>query len=197
MRKNHTDIICIIDRSGSMEPIRQDAIGGFNAFLKSQREIGIGTATLSLILFDHEYQKLLNNVPIDDAYELTNTNYVPRGQTALLDAIGRAIDDAGDRYRNMNECDRPEKVLVCILTDGQENASREYRRERVKEMIEHQQSKYNWAFVFLAANQDAFAAADNYGILRTYTQQFTPDSAGTKKAFADMGVMACAYRSQQ
>lgn len=194
MRKNHTELVCVLDRSGSMESIRQDAIGGFNAFLEGQRKVP-GTASVTLVLFDNEYQVVHEAVDLAVVKDLTAVTFVPRGSTALLDAVGRAINSVGARLDKMAQDDRPEKVMVCILTDGQENCSHEFKLERIKEMIEHQRTKYAWEFAFLAANQDAFATAGGMGISTKCTANFTPDSAGTKRAYADMSLMACAYRS--
>lgn len=178
-----TEIVCIIDRSGSMESIRADAIGGFNAFLEEQQKLP-GEAHLTLVLFDHEYERLFEGLPLADVPPLSHTTYVPRGTTALLDAVGRTIDEVGARLAATPEAERPTKVLVCILTDGQENASRGYTRQRVREMIEHQQQKYSWEFQFLAANQDAFAEAGHLGIAPGDVATFVADSAGTLGAFA-------------
>ena len=160
MNPELTDITLVVDRSGSMSSIRSDAEGGVNEFIKSQAKLP-GEATLSLIQFDTEYQFVHRGVPIDKVrpYKLK-----PRGATALLDAVGRAINDAGARLARMNPDDRPGLVVFVIMTDGMENSSVEFTKSKIKDMIEHQESKYNWQFVFLGADQDVFAEAESIGI---------------------------------
>jgi uncharacterized protein YegL len=176
---NLTEIVCIIDRSGSMESIRTDAIGGFNAFLAEQQKLP-GDAKLTLVLFDHEYILHLDGVPLQDVQPLDETTYVPRGTTALLDAIGRTVDDVGKRLGATPEDERPGKVIVVILTDGLENASRDYTHERVRALITHQSEKYSWEFVFLAANQDAIAAAGQIAIQPQNAVAFAATPAGVQ-----------------
>lgn len=136
-----TEIICVIDRSGSMGAIRSDAIGGFNTFLRDQQQES-GTARMTLVLFDHEYEIRYDAVPLQEVEPLDTTTYVPRGTTALLDAVGRTIDDVGKRLADTDESERPAQVIIAILTDGLENASSDYSWERVSKMIEHQREKY-------------------------------------------------------
>ena len=188
-----TEIVCIIDRSGSMEPVRSDAIGGFNAFLEAQQKLP-GDAHLTLVLFDHEYDRVLDAVPLAAVQPFTAETYMPRGTTALLDAVGRTIDDVGDRLANTPEVVRPGKVLVCILTDGMENASRDYTRDRVKGMIEHQQQKYGWEFMFLAANQDAFGEAGAMGIASQDAASYVSDGPGTYAAYQRVSERAARAR---
>ncbi|MEM9996193.1 MAG: hypothetical protein AAF809_00710 [Bacteroidota bacterium] len=194
---NHalTELVCILDRSGSMESIRADAIGGFNAFLGEQKKLN-GEARLTLVLFDHEYDRRLDAAPLAEVEPLTEATFVPRGNTALLDAVGRTIDDVGARLARTPEAERPGSILVCILTDGMENASSDYTRDRVKSMIEHQQEKYGWEFQFLAANQDAFAEASRIGIARPNAMPFAADAAGTKAAFAQVSARATKARKR-
>ncbi|MEM8600862.1 MAG: hypothetical protein AAGF99_13165 [Bacteroidota bacterium] len=191
-----TELVCVIDRSGSMQSIRDDAIGGFNAFLDAQKQVE-GEARLTLVLFDHQYDRRLDAVPLAEVDPLTTETFVPRGNTALLDAVGRTIDDVGARLAKTPEAERPGTVLVCILTDGMENASSDYTRDRVKSMIEHQQAKYGWEFQFLAANQDAFAEASRIGIGRPNAMPFVADAAGTKAAFAAVSARATKARSKK
>ena len=157
-KKDHAELVCIIDRSGSMEAIRSDVIGGFNTFIESQRQVP-GTASVTLVLFDNQYEVAYQNVDLKSVENLTDKTFVPRGTTALLDAVGRTINEVGARLAKTDEHDRPEKVMVCILTDGMENASKEFSRTKIHEMITHQRDNYQWEFSFLAANQDAFAEA--------------------------------------
>ena len=160
MRSDLTDITLVVDRSGSMEQVREDAEGGVNSFIAQQAKEP-GQALLTLVQFDTEYEFLHKGVPISQVpkYEL-----VPRGMTALLDAVGRAINETGERLAKMNEGDRPGLVVFVVMTDGLENSSKEFSKATIKEMIERQQQQYNWHFTFLGANQDAFAEAGGMGI---------------------------------
>lgn len=160
MRSDLTDITLVVDRSGSMEQVREDAEGGVNSFIAQQAKEP-GEALLTLVQFDTEYDFIHKGTPISQVpkYEL-----VPRGRTALLDAVGRAINETGERLAKMDEQDRPGLVVFVVMTDGLENSSQEFSKTNVKEMIERQQEKYNWHFTFLGANQDAFAEAGSMGI---------------------------------
>ena len=183
MNNQLTEIICVVDRSGSMASIQNDAIGGFNTFLDEQQKLP-GEAKLTLVLFDHEYDCMLDAVPVQHVQPLTPHTYVPRGSTALFDAVGRTIDSVGARLAATPEADRPGQVLVCILTDGLENASLTYSRDRVRAMVEHQQEQYNWQFHYIAANQDAFAEGAGIGILRENVMPYVADSVGMRNAFS-------------
>jgi hypothetical protein len=171
MKPNLTDITLVIDRSGSMEAIREDAEGGVNAFVREQAQ-QTGEALLTLVQFDTEYEFVQQGVPVKrvPAYKL-----VPRGNTALLDAVGRAINETGDRLAKMAESDRPGLVIFVIVTDGEENSSREFSKAQIKEMIDRQQTKYHWQFTFLGANQDAFAEAGGMGIAACGVANYAPD----------------------
>ena len=188
-KKEHTELICILDRSGSMSSIRNDAIGGFNTFLEEQKKEP-GTTNLTLILFDNEYLKQIDNVDIQSVELLTKKTYVPRGSTALLDAVGRTINDVEARILSLKKSKKPDNVIFCILTDGHENTSKEFKRSQIKKMIEEKQANdqkhNNWVFIFLAANQDAFAEAGSLGISRHTTGDFFADSEGTQNAFYQM-----------
>lgn len=176
MKKDSTEIVCVLDRSGSMGAIRSDAVGGFNAFLDDQKSLP-GEARFTLVLFDHDYDLVHDATDIQGVPHLDENTYSPRGTTALLDAIGRTIDDVGKRLSETPEDERPSRVIVSILTDGLENASRDYDNGRISEMISHQQEKYGWEFIFLAANQDAMATARSMSIRRenTISYEATPD----------------------
>lgn len=172
MRTNLTDITMVIDRSGSMASIRADAEGGINTFIDSQKSEP-SEALLTLVQFDTEYEfihqgLLIKNVP---PFKL-----VPRGSTALLDAVGRSINETGTRLSAMDEAKRPGLVVFVIVTDGAENSSKEFTRDKIRQMIEHQQSVYKWQFTFLAANQDAFAEAASMGIARSGTANFAAEN---------------------
>ncbi len=180
MDTNLTEIVCIIDRSGSMQSIKADAIGGFNSFVEEQRKVE-GEARITVALFNHTYQLLFDSAPLADV-ALDTDNYVPSGTTALLDAVGRTVDDVGKRLSNTAEQERPGLVIVAILTDGMENASRDYNRKRIFDMIEHQRTTYNWQFLFLAANQDAIAAAKSIAINPDNAIAFQATGAGQRMA---------------
>ena len=175
------EIACIVDRSGSMDALRADAIGGFNAFLRDQQTLP-GEARFSLVLFDHEYKRLYDRVPLADARPLDETTYVPRGQTALLDAIGRTLAGLAERIGAEPAAAHPDKVIVTILTDGLENASRDWTAPRVASLIGARRAA-GWEFVFLAANQDAFAAAERVGIAREDAAGFAATGAGVRQSF--------------
>ena len=161
MKADLTDITLVVDRSGSMAQIREDAEGGVNTFIARQAK-ELGEALLTLVQFDTEYEFLLKGVPIQQAqgYEL-----VPRGMTALLDAVGRAITETGERLAKMAEEDRPGLVIFVVVTDGHENSSKEFTsKNQISGMVREQEDKYQWKFVFLGANMDAIATAAGLGI---------------------------------
>jgi len=196
MKQGLSEIICIIDRSGSMGHIKNDAIGGFNTFLKEQKKLP-GEATLTYIQFDTEYEVVHENKPLRDVQPINSSIYIPRGSTALLDAVGKTIDATGRRLANTPEENRPEKVIVAILTDGEENSSCQYNLSKIKEMITHQKEKYSWEFIFLGANQDAFAEAMKIGIETKDTLNFNATGIGVKTAYSDMSRIIKQYRKQQ
>jgi hypothetical protein len=177
-----TDITIVLDRSGSMEAIADDTVGGFNQFLKDQKKVP-GKALLTLVQFDHEYQFVHQAVPIGSVPPLTRKTYVPRGSTALLDAIGRAINETGQRLSALPDPERPGTVIVMILTDGLENASREFRRDIILRMITHQREKYAWQFVFLGANQDAIQAGAAMGIPAAQAMTYAANADGAPAAW--------------
>jgi len=195
-KKNHAEIICVLDRSGSMTSIASDAIGGFNTFIEDQKKVP-GTASVSLVLFDHEYLNIYENKNINEVEELTDKTFVPRGMTALLDAVGRTINAVGERLSKTLEEDRPEKVMVCILTDGFENQSKEFTKDKIKEMITHQREKYSWEFSYLGANADSFAEAGSMGISQIYTANFVSTGEGIQTAYKSMSKMSSSYRTGQ
>ncbi len=193
MKKDLVEIVCIIDKSKSMELLKSEAISGFNSFINKQKELP-GNAYLTLVQFNHEYELVYENEPIQDVKLLDDKTYLPDGLTALLDAVGKTINSIGLRLKNTSEDERPEKVIFCILTDGEENASKEYNNLQIKKMIEHQKEKYNWEFIFLAANQDAFATGFGLGINKNDTFNYTADAIGTQYAFTRMSDTVASYR---
>lgn len=160
MRQDFTDITMVIDRSGSMESIKAEAEGGINSFIEEQKKQP-GEAVFSLCQFDTEYEFVHKGIPIKD---VPRFHLVPRGWTALLDAVGRSIAETGERLSKMEESQRPGLVVFVIVTDGAENSSKEFTKQKIKEMIETQQNQWKWQFTFLGANQDAFAEAGALGI---------------------------------
>lgn len=190
----NSEIVCIIDRSGSMHSIANDAIGGFNTFLEEQKKVE-GEATLTYVQFDNEYEVVHENKPLQEVPQINETTYQPRGMTALLDAVGKTIDDVGKRLSGMSEQNRPDKVIVAILTDGMENASKKYSLEQVKGMITHQKDKYQWEFIYLGANQDAFAEGFKLGIDAKDTIAFAATGQGVRKAYTNMSNLTSNYRN--
>ncbi|MBS4213527.1 vWA domain-containing protein [Neobacillus rhizophilus] len=162
MNTNLTEIIFLLDRSGSMAGLESDTIGGFNGFIEKHRKLK-GDTLVTAVLFDDQYEILWNGIEAKKA-KLTDQDYYVRGMTALLDAVGKTILDVGYRLSKKDENKRPGKVIFVITTDGMENASSEFTYEKVKELLRHQQEKYNWEFIFLGANIDAAKEADSLGI---------------------------------
>jgi hypothetical protein len=192
--KNKTDITFVIDRSGSMMSVWNETITGFNHFIKTQKETE-GEASLTLIQFDDKYEVNYVAKDIKTVPDLTGATYTPRGCTALLDAIGKAITTTGVRLNTMSQEARPDKVIFVILTDGAENASREYSKDAINKMITHQKEKYNWDFVFLGANQDAIATGASLGLSRGQTLTYDSTAKGTDRLFATLSTNMTAYRS--
>ena len=186
-----THIICILDRSGSMSSIISDSIGGFNTFLKQQKELP-DEATLTVALFDDQYELLYDNIDIKKADELTNKIWIPRGTTALYDAIGKTINIEKTNFAKLGD-EKPSKVLVCIVTDGQENASREYNIDNVKKLIKKCE-KDNWNFLYLAANQDAFDVGTSFGVSAGNTLTFNATSTGTAAMYNAVASTTTSYR---
>ncbi|NUQ97873.1 MAG: VWA domain-containing protein [Streptomyces sp.] len=180
---NWRHIAVILDRSGSMQAVKSDTEGGLRAFLEAQHDAP-GSTTVSLYQFDDRYQAVYENTPLDRVPDFT---LQPRGMTALLDAVGRTVTALGEQLAAMPEDDRASEVIVVILTDGHENASHEYTLTQVKALITEQQNAYGWKFVFLGADQDAFAAAADIGIRRDTTLSYS--SAHTQVSMTNAGRM--------
>ena len=162
MKKDLTEIIIVLDESGSMNGCKNDTIGGFNNFVESQKKLP-GTAKLTLVKFNTEYDVVLNGIDIQNVQPLTDATYGPGGMTALLDATGRAIDEVGKRLASTSEDERPERVMAIIITDGKENSSREYTGVQIKEKVENQKKQFNWEFIFMGANIDAWSVGSSLG----------------------------------
>jgi uncharacterized protein YegL len=185
MKQFTTEIVCIIDRSGSMNSIRSDAVGGFNRFLEDQKAIP-DPASLTLIQFDDFSEIIHERTPLHLVPPLHPRMYRPRGRTALLDAVGQTVSKVGNRIAKTPKELRPAHVIVAVLTDGMENASRSYTRAQIFKMITRQQTRYDWNFIFLAANQDAICEGNRIGIHRRERYNWRADSIGTREAFASM-----------
>jgi uncharacterized protein YegL len=192
--KDATEIVVVMDKSGSMGPRQQDAIEGFNQFLKEQKAEP-SEAFLTLIQFDTTYNVIHSGKPIKDVEPLTKDTYRPGGNTALNDALARGIIETGKRLSDLPEFDRPDKVICVVITDGEENSSKEHTKEQVQEMVKHQEEKYDWAFIYLGANVDAFDAARQLGIKGAMAMNFAPSSAGVRSAYAGSSEAVRQYRS--
>lgn len=173
-----TELVFILDRSGSMSGLEKDTIGGFNSMLEKQRREP-GEAVVSTILFDNRIEVIHDRVPLADVPDLTDRDYFVRGCTALLDAVGGAIYHIGNVHRYARKKDVPEKTLFIITTDGMENASRYYTYDKVSHMIRRQKKRYGWEFLFLGANIDAAAEAERFGIDKAMAADYHCDEIGT------------------
>lgn len=182
MKKELTEIVFILDRSGSMAGLESDAIGGFNGMIEKQSKQE-GETLVTAVLFDHEVDVLWSAVSANDVF-LTEKEYFARGTTALLDAIGKTMNEVGHRLNLLNEDQRPEKVIFVIITDGMENASREFSYASINEKIQHQEEKYGWEFIFAGANMDAVKEASNLGIDPKRAHTFKAEEAGIAKMYS-------------
>ena len=196
MKKNLTEIVFILDRSGSMSGLENDTIGGFNAMIEKQKGEP-GEALVSTVLFDNETQVIHDRLPLEKIRPLTRKEYYVRGSTALLDAVGGAIHHIGNVHKYAREEDRPEKTLLVITTDGMENASRKYTYDRVKMMIRRQQEKYGWEFIFLGANIDAAKEAARFGISQDRAANYHADSVGTAVIYEAVNEAVCSVRASK
>lgn len=194
MKKNLTEIVFILDRSGSMAGLEDDTIGGFNAMIQKQKGED-GEAYVSTVLFDNHTEVIHDRVDIQKIQPLTRKDYYVRGCTALLDAVGKSIHHIGNVHKYAREEDRPEKTIFVITTDGMENASREYTYDRVRKMIEHEQEKYSWEFLFLGANIDAAKEAARFGITEDRAANYHADRQGTAVIYEAMSEAVCNVRA--
>ncbi len=188
MDLNHTEVIIVLDRSGSMVSIKSDMEGGLDQFFAEQKKEP-GRCTVTLAQFDDKYEVVYSGRDLKD---VPKAFLDPRGMTALLDAVGKTINEVGSRLAKTEEKDRPGRVIFLIITDGCENASREFSPKQVKTMIKEQTDKYNWLFVYLGANQDAFAEAGNLGILTA--RNFAANSVGTHALYDSLSRGVSDYR---
>ena len=194
MNTNLTEIVFILDRSGSMMSLTDDTIGGFNSFIEKQKSEP-GDALLTTVLFDDQYEILHNGMNLKEVQPMTRDQYWARGMTAMYDAIGKTINEVGRRLSNTPEQYRPGKVIFVITTDGLENASREFTQAKIKEMIQHQTEKYSWEFIFLGANIDSAKTAENIGINKGYAADYVYSAQGTSTMYAAVDCAVSSVRS--
>ena len=189
-----TELVFILDRSGSMSGLESDTIGGFNSMIEKQKKEE-GAAVVSTVLFDNESAVIHDRLPLENVPRMTEREYYTRGCTALLDAVGGAIHHIGNVHKYARKEDVPEKTLFIITTDGYENASKRYDYEKVRKMIEHQKEKYGWEFLFLGANIDAAAEAKRFGISADHAVTYKCDEDGTALNYEVISDAVCSVRA--
>lgn len=189
-----TELVFILDKSGSMSGLEDDTIGGFNSMLKRQKEES-GEAIVTTVLFDDHYELLHDRININSIAPITTKDYYVGGSTALLDAIGKTINKIVNVQKQIVPSHRADKVLFMITTDGMENASHEYTSTKIKQMIQNQTEKFNWEFIFLGANIDAIETAEKYGIRPDNAVNYCADSAGTELNYKAMSAVVSEFRS--
>ena len=194
MKKGLSELILILDMSGSMSGMRDDTIGGYNTLIEEQKKVD-GEARVTTVLFDDRYILLHDREDLNDIEPLTDKEYSPRGMTAMLDAIGHTISSVGQKLSEMPEDERPESVMVTIITDGYENASREYTWDAVQSMIREQREKYNWIFTFIGADIDTIKVGKDLGIDSKLTRGYTKSSVGTASVYTAMSASMSRMRT--
>ena len=194
MKNNLTELVFILDKSGSMAGLEADTIGGFNAMLKKQQKVD-GEAYVTTVLFNHDYELLHDRIHVNGISVMTDEDYEVGGTTALLDAIGFTIQKIKNVQKRTRESQRAEKVLFVITTDGMENASCEYTVEKIKKMIRFQKEKYDWQFIFLGANIDAVTTAAKFGIGEDFAVDYHADEIGTQLNYEAVGEAVSNLRS--
>ena len=193
MKKNLTELVFILDKSGSMSGLEKDTIGGFNSMLDQQRKVD-GECVITTVLFDNRYELLHDRIDIRAVQPITGKEYFVGGSTALLDAIGKTIHKIGTVQKNTTEEYRAEKVMFLIITDGEENASRCYSSMQIRQMIQRQKERYGWEFIFLGANIDAVETAGRFGIDADRAVDYVPDGEGTELNFRMMSETVATFR---
>jgi uncharacterized protein YegL len=196
MKKGLTELVFILDRSGSMSGLENDTIGGYNAMLEKQKKEP-GEAVMTTVLFDDKFELLHDRINLRGIAPITDKEYYVRGTTALLDAIGTTINKIGNVQKHTAEDERAEHVLFVITTDGMENASREFSYEQVQQMVEHQKSKYGWEFIFLGANIDTIAEARRFGIRKDRAVDYHADSEGTSLNYEVISETVSQFRANR
>ena len=194
MNRNLTEVVFILDRSGSMSGLEADTIGGYNSMLSRQKEEE-GDAVISTVLFNDRTEVLHDRRPLHEVKEITENEYFVRGTTALLDAVGGAIRHIDRIQKELPEEERPEKTLFIITTDGMENSSRKYSYSKVRKLVEKKKKKLHWEFVFLGANMDAIEVAGKFGVSANRAVRYECDSTGTRLNFEVMSRMVSAARA--
>ena len=196
MKTGLTELVFILDRSGSMSGLETDTIGGYNSMLAKQKSEP-GEAIITTVLFDDKYELLHDRISLKGIAPITDREYFVRGSTALLDAIGRTISKIGNAQKNTLDDERAEKVMFVITTDGMENASREYGYDKVRQMIERQKERYGWEFIFLGANIDAVETAARFGIKADRAVNYNADSEGTQLNYEVISETVSCMRANQ
>ena len=194
MNKNLSELVFILDRSGSMAGLESDTIGGFNALIEKQKKEE-GDAYVSVVLFDSESEVIYDRADLKKIEPMTDRQYFVRGCTALLDAVGGAVKHIGNVHKYAREEDRPGKTLFVITTDGMENASRRYSAEEIRRLVKRQQEEYGWEFLFLGANIDAVGTASRYGIREDRAVRYHSDREGTALNYRVVSEAVCSFRA--
>lgn len=194
MKKGLTELVFILDKSGSMSGLETDTIGGYNSMLEKQKVVE-GECRITTVLFDNKYELLHDRIDIRAVSPITEKEYQVGGSTALLDAIGRTIHKIGNAQKHTANDYRAEKVLFVIITDGEENSSREYSAEKIKALIEQQKKNYGWEFIFLGANIDAVETAGRFGISADRAQNYHADREGVELNFRVMSEAVATFRA--
>lgn len=195
MKKGLTELVFILDKSGSMTGLEQDTIGGYNSMLEKQKQVE-GDCVITTVFFDNEYELFHDRIDIKAVHKITDKDYFVGGSTALLDAMGRTIQKIARVQASTAEDYRAEKVLFVIITDGEENSSREYDYRKIKALVEKQKKKYHWEFIFLGANMDAIKTASRFGIAGDRAIDYLADSKGTELNFEMMSNTVASYRQK-
>jgi len=183
MKANYSKLVYIMDRSGSMHGLTEKSVEGFNKFVEDQKKIE-GTADLTLVIFDTEYETVFEDVDIQKVRQISANDIFARGMTALHDSVGRTIDSLGLKLDKLTENEKPEHVVVVVMTDGHENSSKEYSAEQIKKLITQQEDDYNWNFLFMGANQDSFVEGGKLGFKASNISNYVPSDFGTRSAYA-------------
>lgn len=196
MKKDLTELVFILDKSGSMAGLESDTIGGYNSMLKKQ-QVAEGEAVVTTVIFNHDYELLHDRINIKGIAPITEDDYEVSGTTALFDAIGFSIQKIANVQKKTKEEERAENVLFVITTDGMENSSKEYNATKIKKMIEHQKEKYGWQFIFLGANIDAVSTAADFGISEDFAVDYHADEKGTQLNYEVLNEAVMSFRKEK